>query len=327
MFRREIIVFLVLLLLPAPVYSKNIYVPRDYKKIQSAIDAAEISDTIWIAKGHYVETLNVHKEVIIFGAGADKCSISPPSNSFNPVIYIKKNDTIIDGLTVDAKNTQACVVIDGGSPSVSRMIIKNSVNFGILVKGEEKNTIPIIKENKILKNKKVGLLVLGTDALIKNNEVYSNGSTGISCKDSSARIDGNKVYENQGAGIVIKKKVVFRQKVEKHVQVVNNIVTLNKEGGIVCEKASPIVRGNTVIVKSGKPNIMLFSSNAVIENNKLESSGPPAVMIMAGSFPKIISNEIKGTLRFPIMGNKENALIKNNKITSMWKSRTDFLSQ
>jgi len=324
------IAFLFFLLFPTYVFAKNIYVPKEHKTIQGAINASKSGDTIWLAAGKYKETLIISKEVIIFGAGADKCTLTPPANANSAAIFIKDNDSIIDGLTVERTGAFGCVLIDGGSPRLSRMVIKDSSAYGVVIRGKTNNSVPILKYNKIFNNKKNGVLVLRTAGLIENNEIYNNGATGISCAASYARIENNHVHDNGGAGILVRKDVYMSKEkpgIEKRVQVIKNRVINNGDSGIVCDKASPFISKNKVSAHTGKPNIMLFSSDAIIKNNELTSIGPPAIMIMSGSFPKIISNHIIGTLRFAIMGSKENALIKDNKISSSWKSRMDFIPQ
>jgi len=323
-------IFLLFILFPASVFAKNIYVPKEHKSIQGAIDASKNGDTIWVAAGKYKESLIIVKELIIFGAGAKKCTLIPPTNSKSAAIFIKNNNTIIDGLTVDRTGAFGCVLIDGGSPRLSRMVIKNSSGYGVVIRSKTSKNIPILKYNKIFNNKKNGVFVLRTAGLIENNEVYKNGGTGISCAASYAKIEKNHVHDNKGAGILIRKKVYMSKEeigIEKRAQVIKNKVINNGDSGIVCDNASPLISKNKISSHSGKPNIMLFSSDAIIKNNELTSIGPPAIMVMSGSFPKIISNHIIGTLRFAIMGNKENALIKDNKISSAWKSRMDFIPQ
>ncbi len=324
--------FVNLLFSPVSAYPRNIYVPKDYPKVQEALNAAAEGDTIWIAPGKYVGGFVVSKDVVIFGAGADKCTVTPLPNSPYPVVFINKNSSIIDGLTVDNSGGAALagVVINGGSPRLTRMKVKGGSKDGIIVNGSGYSDVPILKFSEIFANKGNGLFVVKTAMLVGGNKIYNNGSSGISLRDSSAKLENNKIYENKEVGIIVKQNVAGNgaeksMPVMSHASILRNDIYLNKGGGIVCDRSSPFIKENKVVVKVGKPNILLFSSSAFIKGNELTSSGPPAIMIMPGSFPKIISNTIKGTLRFAVMGEVKNAQVKDNKVISNWKTRMDFL--
>ena len=54
-------------LVPAPADAKRIFVPRQHKSLQAAIDAAAAGDTIWVSKGTYYGPFVLKKPLVLFG--------------------------------------------------------------------------------------------------------------------------------------------------------------------------------------------------------------------------------------------------------------------
>ena len=47
--------------------AKRIFVPKDHRRLQSAIDAASAGDTIWVAPGTYYGPFTIKKKLVLFG--------------------------------------------------------------------------------------------------------------------------------------------------------------------------------------------------------------------------------------------------------------------
>ena len=52
---------------PGSAQAKRIFVPRDHKRLQAAIDAASTGDTVWVAKGTYYGPFVIKKQLVLFG--------------------------------------------------------------------------------------------------------------------------------------------------------------------------------------------------------------------------------------------------------------------
>jgi len=66
---RALAVFVLLAaLLPAPAQAKRIFVPRQHRRLQAAINAAAIGDTIWVGPGTYYGPFVLKKRLVLFGA-------------------------------------------------------------------------------------------------------------------------------------------------------------------------------------------------------------------------------------------------------------------
>jgi len=57
---------LILTLAPEHADAKRIFVPRQHRRIQAAVNAAAAGDTIWVAPGIYYGTITVKKRLVIF---------------------------------------------------------------------------------------------------------------------------------------------------------------------------------------------------------------------------------------------------------------------
>ncbi|HYQ95479.1 MAG TPA: right-handed parallel beta-helix repeat-containing protein [Candidatus Eisenbacteria bacterium] len=56
-------------LAPGAAHAKRIFVPRQHKRLQAAIDAAAAGDTIWVSAGTYYGPFVLKKPLVLFGAG------------------------------------------------------------------------------------------------------------------------------------------------------------------------------------------------------------------------------------------------------------------
>jgi pectin methylesterase-like acyl-CoA thioesterase len=61
----------------APAQARRIFVPRQYKGLQNAIDAASKGDTVWVGKGVYRGTIYIRKPLVLFGDAGPDSTIRP----------------------------------------------------------------------------------------------------------------------------------------------------------------------------------------------------------------------------------------------------------
>ena len=81
-----------LLVFAAPAWADTIYVPRDYKTIQEAVDAAARGDTVWVAAGVYEETVIIDQAMTLCGAGSESTIID--GGGAGHVIQVVSDDDI-----------------------------------------------------------------------------------------------------------------------------------------------------------------------------------------------------------------------------------------
>jgi predicted outer membrane repeat protein len=62
-------------LAPESAHGKRIFVPREHRRLQAAIDAAAAGDTIWVAAGTYYGPFVLKKRLVLFGEGGPENTI------------------------------------------------------------------------------------------------------------------------------------------------------------------------------------------------------------------------------------------------------------
>jgi len=104
--RKYFFIFL-FLFLSSSAYAKNIYVPRDYKTIQLAIDAAADYDVILLAEGTYTGSGNLgiridNKDIKIKSENGDmtKCVLDGEYKKSGIFVYKNKKNVTIEGITI-----------------------------------------------------------------------------------------------------------------------------------------------------------------------------------------------------------------------------------
>jgi len=155
------------------VAAETITVPGDYPTIQSAINAANSSDTILVAAGTYLENVIVNKTVTLIGENS--------------------NTTIIDG-----SGNGTVVLVTANNVSLSRFTVKNSSGAwpysGIYIGARNAN----ISDN-IITNNWYGIWLWGnsSSSFLSNNNV-TNNQYGVKLDHISNNVLlGNRIASNQ----------------------------------------------------------------------------------------------------------------------------------
>ena len=73
---------------PRAADARRIFVPRDHKNLQGAIDAASSGDTVWVAAGTYEGPFVLKKQLVIFGDGGSESTILDGGDSVR-VLHIE----------------------------------------------------------------------------------------------------------------------------------------------------------------------------------------------------------------------------------------------
>lgn len=240
-----------------PAIAAILQVPRDYKTIQAAIDAAKPGDSVLAAAGEYHERIKLKAGVVVRSDGDDAIGADG----------IKRAEaTIIDG-GGDKGGTAPGIVMAEGS-TLDGFTITNVGTYDDALwrkhfdsHGEElgdeegsvqaEGTIPAISipgvsctvANCVVRhNGDVGIGVLGkqkshTAPLIAGNVLLRNMGGGVGVADGAEPIiSGNTCKENLRAGIGCRKANPI---------IIDNECFQNIRAGIGCREGSqPVVRGN-----------------------------------------------------------------------------------
>ncbi len=88
------------LLAPAPASARRIFVPKEHKTIQAAIDAASPGDTLWVAAGTYHGPIKITKRLVLFGDGGPDATFLDGGDSVRVVDVEGVNGGHLLGFTI-----------------------------------------------------------------------------------------------------------------------------------------------------------------------------------------------------------------------------------
>jgi parallel beta-helix repeat protein len=169
--------------------------PGNYTSIQSAIDAANSYDMIFVYSGTYYENIEIRKSIKL--EGHDKFSTIIDGGEEPNLMYINSDEVIITGFTF--QNSEIGIIIEFSSNNI---IIENVIeNMDVGVWLYDSNNNHII--NNSISGNAFGIELLSTseDNRITTNSIESN-LFGIGFYNSSNNIiKNNEINENSEDGI------------------------------------------------------------------------------------------------------------------------------
>lgn len=307
-----------------PVYAYDeIHVPADYPTIQTAIDAANVGDSIVIDHGTYSEQLSIDKSLDITSSNGT-ATINAPSVLLPDAFGTLNVVDITNGATVtmskvivsgpgsaNCGSIQAGIFVSGGAMlkitnSTIIDIRNNPINgcqngAGMLVGSAKLSTTghAEISDVTMTKYQKVGIIVdgIGSTAFVKNND--------ISFGFVSVNIAANGIQISRGAQAVV----------------LDNKVSQNICSASVCglDIANPNLDQAAGILLYGAGNGTVVKYNSISQNDVgigVVSCGDP-FCLTPQSTPsvEIGNNTISNSGAAGIMIKDENYILSDNKIT------------
>ncbi|PNX48155.1 MAG: hypothetical protein BV457_04325 [Thermoplasmata archaeon M9B1D] len=191
-----------------------------YTTIQEAINAANISDTIYVHRGTYTENIVINKKVTL--TGENKLNTIINGANTGHVLKITNDNVNLSGFTI--QNSQGsgydCLILDKADNCfIYDNIIQNSADEGVFLFDSEYNKI---SENTIKKNENYGISTSYSDNnIIDNNQIIYN-ENGINIGSFS---DSNEIYDNYVIG---KQDVYWGYGIKLGTQTSDNVLYENK---------------------------------------------------------------------------------------------------
>ena len=185
-----------------PEASETRTIPDDYPTIQSAVDAANSGDTIFVRKGRYFENIVIAKSLAL--RGEERKTTIIDGRGSGDVIHITAGQVIVIGIT--ATNGAIGIEIGSGSP-IQQVTLKNIVatqnsHFGI----RSRNTggYHLIEDSTFSNNGNFGVDVHQfSRSVIRNCEFFHNGIGLRSGWSWHVLLEGNRIYHNHSGGLTI----------------------------------------------------------------------------------------------------------------------------
>jgi len=262
---------------PAPTI---IYVPDDYAKIQDAVNAASIGDTIIVRDGTYYENLKVDKQLTIKSENGSANCIVDGGGSGN-VITLNADGITIERFTVRNSGWwwSGINVVSNANKIAYNSITNN--HYGIVLGSSSNNTI---YNNIVNSNNWYGIYVDdSSNNTIYNNIANSNNEEGIYLLDSSNNNIYNNTASNNGDGIYVDDS--------SNNNIYNNTANSNNFVGIeLSDSSNNNIYNNTANSNNGYGIELLYSSNNNIYNNTVNSNNWAGIYLGYSSDSSIINN-------------------------------------
>lgn len=169
------------------------YVPYTYPTIQSALDSAQIYDTVLVGPGTYVGSLNFQ------GKDIRLISLSGPAATTlqaQEIIIAAWNITRyaqISGFRI----TRSHIVLEwGASPTISENIFDRGSREAIYCRTGS----PLITRNLFKNSEAISCIGMGQGAAVITNNTFINNARGMYCGSSQAIVMNNIVANNRDYG-------------------------------------------------------------------------------------------------------------------------------
>jgi parallel beta-helix repeat protein len=283
-----------------PLQAATLHVPRDFKTIQAALDAAKPGDTVRVEPGTYPERLRLKERVTLQSVGDD---------TLGKRGLKRAEATILDGGGAEAKGPGVVMaqgaVLDGFTVTRVGLFDQKEYDKHYATQGEnlpdDRGAVGADKDYPA-----VGLP--GVTATVRHCIVHDNGHAGIGCmgKKNASWVTKNVVYRNMGGGIGVADgatPTVEENKCFNNLRagignrnsaglIRNNECFDNVRAGIgIREGAKPIVRGNKCYKnrRAGIGNRMEGTA-PLIEDNDCYQNAMAGIGSRDGASPLIRGN-------------------------------------
>lgn len=279
----------------------TLQVPKDFKTVQAALDAAKAGDTVLVEAGTYREQVRLKMGVTLKSAGDD---------SLGKQGRLKRAEqTVIEHAGANAKGPAVILaegaVLDGFSVTRAGVFDQKEYDLHYATSGE---LLPDERGAVGVKDAVPAVAVAGVTATVQFCIVHDNGHAGIGCsgQNNHSRIYKNVVYRNMGGGIgvadgatpTIEANVCLNNlrggigNRNSKATILNNESFDNVRAGIgIREGATPLVRGNKCYNnRRAGIGVRMKGTNPILEDNECYGNEMAGIGSRDGAAPIIRNN-------------------------------------
>ena len=245
---------------PVKAESATIVVPDDYATIQSAVDAAQDGDRIYVKTGIYSENIVVNKSISLIGENMEETKIvGNCSENYLRPITINHNNVTVTGFSLVDSWVGVCLSEVSGCKVYGNKMVDNK--YGIMVVSASGNVITA----NIIESTEVGAygieLTRASNNIIKGNQITATAE-GISLTDTL--LSQNEVITSQNNSILE-----------------NNIVNCSDKAVWFKFTKENLLAGNTIANSTIGLALMWTDNNTVYHNNFSDN----ALQVAGGAEP------------------------------------------
>lgn len=175
-----------------------------YRTISEALVHADKKTDVHVAKGVYLDNIEIPSGVRVFGS--DQNDVIIRAKNEKKVVVSMKDDTEINKVTIEKGNEGIWIKKDA-KVSIVKCVVKNNDEDGIkIASGSTKKRDAVsITESIIKNNGRAGVYSQKRRLVLMENEISENESDGVDLAvGTSAWIEGNEFKDNEGSGLKVR---------------------------------------------------------------------------------------------------------------------------
>jgi len=290
------------------VMEVGLTVPRDYKKIQWAINAAKEGTIIFVEAGIYQENLTITKSLTLRGAGKEQTKIEGKEGG-TPVIHIESSKVIevtIEGMTISgAKRYSSANLCAPGNICPNGIQVQGKAKLILTdfqISGNGNNGIDIgdlaqaaITNSQVSGNSADGIHMEGSaQATVTNSQISGNGSSGIHIGNSArATITNSQISGNSGAGVLTDAGILVGG--SGQATITDSQISGNKYNGIRIESLAQATITDSRVSENSDNGIWVGgSAQATITNSQASENGDNGISIYDSAQATIQNSTVSG---------------------------------
>ena len=174
-----------------------------YKTIWQALNKANSSTDIFVAKGEYKENITIGKGVRVYGAGADKTTIKADDD--DEAVVTMKHKARIESVTIRGGKAGVVVKEDSRADIVKTTIKDNDREGVVVLKGDTDSDHKVsIIDSLIKENGRSGVYAQKRKVVVMDSTVQDNKWNGVALdKDVTGWLEDNTIKENGKSGVFV----------------------------------------------------------------------------------------------------------------------------